>query len=398
MAISVNRDVSPEKRLLLCCARTQLSSELIDEIRELAALPLDWDPLLAAAAQNSLTPLLARHLSSCARDAAPVEQLKRLTNSVRANTARCLILTAELVRVMDHLRNAGITAVPYKGPVTAVQSYGDITLREFEDLDMVLRQQDMPQANEVMVSLGYSSKFPPAFSPCAGSTLIPGEYHYRDGTRRIAVELHTERTLRHFPFPPDLHALVQRLVTVSLSGHELQTFAPADALVMLCVHGTKDFWERISWIADVAGLIQTRPEIDWDAAFACADSCGARRMVHLGLALAAGMLGAPLPDEVGARVRRDPAATALTSELMNRLLRDDQSAPGAAARFSFRRRVVDGALAGWRYSIRLTLAPAEEDWEMMSLPAPLAPLYVFLRPLRLLRKYSGNSDGTRETM
>jgi hypothetical protein len=35
----------------------------------------------------------------------------------------------------------------------------------------------------------------------------------------------------------------------------------------------------------------------------------------------------------------------------------------------------------------LAVIPAEEDWQMVQLPAPLAPLYLALRPLRLLHKY-----------
>jgi hypothetical protein len=49
--------------------------------------------------------------------------------------------------------------------------------------------------------------------------------------------------------------------------------------------------------------------------------------------------------------------------------------------------MVQGMLAGWRYSLRLATVPAEEDWEMVQLPGPLAPLYLALRPLRLLHKY-----------
>ena len=48
--------------------------------------------------------------------------------------------------------------------------------------------------------------------------------------------------------------------------------------------------------------------------------------------------------------------------------------------------MLEGIFEGWRYSARLTVSPAEEDWEMVRLPRALAPLYVALRPLRLLHK------------
>jgi Uncharacterised nucleotidyltransferase len=396
MVRSVSESICPEKRLLLCCARTQLAPAFAEEIRGLVALPLDWGYLLAEAARNSLRPLLARHLSACAAEIVPPQQLKGLSDAVRANTARCLILTAQLIQVMDRFRQAGISAVPYKGPVIGVQAYEDITLREFEDLDIIVRQRDMPRINEVVTGLGYRPKFPWILSTGAGSALVPGEYQYREHSRGVVLELHTENTLRHFPVAPDLDDLARHLVPVFLSGHEIRTFAPEDALVMLCIHGSKDFWERISWIADIAELILASPELDWDAVGARADSWNARRILHLGLALASEMLDARLPDEVAARVQDDRVAAALASEVAHRLLRREQHAFGSAGRFSFRRRMLEGSLAGWRYSIRLAVAPAEEDWQMVRLPGPLAPLYIALRPLRLLRKYGwsgGDSQG-----
>ncbi|HEX4002180.1 MAG TPA: nucleotidyltransferase family protein [Candidatus Acidoferrales bacterium] len=370
---------------------------LAPEIRELAAGPIEWDYLLAEAENHSLRPLLARHLSACASEIVPAAALKRLTGAVRTNTGRCLILTAELIRLMDRFRDAGIRAVPYKGPVIAVQAYGDVALREFEDLDIVLPQRDMPRANEIVVGLGYRARFPWILSPDAASALVPGEYNYRDEARRILIELHTERTLRHFPVPPDLDDLARSFVPLTFSGHEIRTFAPEDALVMLCIHGAKDFWQKISWVVDIAELVRACPALDWGVAYRRADSWKARRILHLGLALATRMLDARLPDEIEARVTGDSAATALAAQVMRWLLAGEQGEFGSVRRFSFRRRMLSGALAGWRYSIRLAVLPAEEDWEMMQLSGRFAPLYVALRPLRLLRKYGWRGRDSRES-
>lgn len=386
MSLPARESVPTEKRLLVCCARTELSSELTIEIRDLAAQPLDWNYLFAEAADHALRPLLARHLSACAADLVPAPEWKRLSDAVRANTARCLILTAELIQIMDRFAEAGILAIPYKGPVTAAQAYGDITLREFEDLDIILRQQDMPRVDEIARGLGYQPKYDWVLTSGAAA-LIPGEYHYRDGARRMVLDLHTERTLRHFPVPPDLDALGRHRVGVSLTGHEIRTFAPEDALVMLCVHGSKDFWERISWIADIAEVIRAYPRLDWEEVSRRADSWNARRILHLGLALASGMLDANLPGEVHSQVESDRVVAELAARVAHRLLRREPTALGSAERFRFRRKMLEGAVDGWRYSLRLASAPVEEDWEMVRLPVRLAPLYLALRPLRLLRKY-----------
>lgn len=378
---------SPEKRLLVCCARTKLTPEVATTIREILAGPLDWDFLLWEAEENSITPLLDRHLSAVAPGAAPPAAQEQWKKTCRANTVRCLYLTAELINILRIFHSQNIAAIPYKGPVLAAQAYGDVALREFEDLDIILRQSDVPKAHAIIVSLGYKPKFDWILSPGAAASLVPGEYNYRDESRRAMVELHTEITLRHFPIKPDLDAFIRNLVPVRVSNRDMLTFAAEDLLPMLCIHGSKDFWERLSWMADVSELVQSHPALDWDRVLRFAQPLNATRMLNLGLALAAGVLGASLPPEISARVKADRVAGEVAAEVRQRLLTRPFRTLDAAGRFQFRRRMLAGKFDGWRYAMRLAVVPSEDDWERMRLPRALAPLYVALRPLRLLQKY-----------
>jgi hypothetical protein len=391
MLVPAKHEVCPEKKLLLCCARTRLERGVAEQIHKLVAQPLDWPYLLSEAAENSIQPLLEKQLCAAVPDAIPPEYLAQLKSASRANTVRCLYLTAELNKILELFESQGIQSIPYKGPVLAQQAYGDMTLREFEDLDIILRQSDLPRAHEIILGQGYRAKFPWILSPGAAASLVPGEYNYSAIERRIMIELHTERTLRHFPVVPYLDEFSQRLVTVELSGRDMRTFCPEDALPVLCIHGSKDFWERISWVADISELVQAHPRLDWDAVGRRTESLRTQRMLHLGLTLAARLLDAPLPREILQSASSDAAVAAVAGEVERRLLSREVIPVDAAGRFHFRRRLVPGAVAGWRYAIRLAVVPAEEDWLMVRLPAQLAPLYTVLRPLRLLRKYGWTS-------
>ncbi len=377
----------PEKQLLVCCARTQITPEIAAGIRKILAGQLDWDYLLWEAEENSVTPLLERHLAAVAPGAAPPAAQQQLKKTCRANTVRCLYLTAELFNILRLFQSQNIPAIPYKGPVLAAQAYGDIALREFEDLDIILRQRDVPKAHEIIVSLGYKPKFDWILSPGATASLVPGEYNYRDEPRRAMVELHTEITLRHFPIMPDLDVFIRNLAPVRVSDRDIPTFTAEDLLPMLCIHGSKDFWERLSWIADVSELIRSHPALDWDRVLRFAEPLHATRMLNLGLALATRVLDAALPPEVNARVQSDRVAGQVAAEVHQRLLSRPFRTLDAAGRFHFRRRMLAKNLEGWRYAARLAVVPSEDDWQMMRLPHALSPLYIALRPLRLLRKY-----------
>ena len=368
---------------------------MAEEIRTLVTGPIDWDFLLREAADYSVTPLLCRQLLAVAADLVAPSRIQRMNEIMRANAMRNLVLTAELFTILNLFRSEGISAIPYKGPVLAAQAYGDVALRDFEDLDIILRQRDMAKANEIMTSLGYRPKYPWILSAEATASLVPGEYNYRDEPRRMMIELHTERTLRHFPLPPDLDDLASRLVPVSVGGRDLLTFSPDDMLLLLCIHGSKDFWERLSWIADVAEFVQAYPALNWDVCLRRAQSWRAQRMLNVGLALAVRFFNPQLPLEISSRVRADSAAQSVASQVERRLLARQRPELGGAGRFNFRRLMLEDVFAGWRYSLRLATVPSEDDWSMMRLPNPLAPLYVALRPLRLLRKY-GVSDANAQ--
>ena len=386
MNLSTSEVSSPEKRLLVCCARRELRPAMVDEIRSLVRGPIDWELLLREAAEHSVAPLLSRHLSVFAADLIDPAQLEQLSQLARAHAMRSLVFTAELVSIMGRFDAAGIEAIPYKGPVLAVQAFGDVALREFEDLDIVLRQRDVPIANEVMASLGYRAKFP-ALAAVDGASVVPAEYMYLDEPRRMMVELHTERTLRHFPVAPNLDDLTSRLVAISVAGHDLFTFGPEDTFILLCIHGSKHFWERLSWIADIAAFIDAHPDLDWAQILRRAELWRANRIVTISLALALRFFGSPLPADVSVRVRSDSSANAIARRIEQSFSSRQRREPGAFARFRLRRQMLEGFAEGWSYSVRLATLPSDDDWFAMRLPSFLAPLYPVLRPLRLLGKY-----------
>jgi Uncharacterised nucleotidyltransferase len=382
----LNGSISREKELLTYCARPALRPEIAARIREVASEPLDWDSTLQQAEEHSLLPLLERNLRT-AGALVPPDRLARLETMARDNAKRCLALTAEVIRVLDLFKTRGISAVPYKGPITAAQAYGDLTARQFEDLDFVLTQSQLEAADAALRVLGYEPRF--RWAPSSGARrFAPGEYAYFHPGRQANLELHTEATLRHFPVPPRLDDLFARSEAVDLSGHSVLTFCRADALVVLSIHGAKDFWQKLIWIADIAAFLDSQAPMDWDRVRRTSQELRAERIVRLGIALAQSVVNATAPQDISAAVEGDAQAQKLAADVTSRFL--SCSAPGRRAleRFQFRRHMVRAGAFAWRYAIRLALAPAEEDWRALPLPGPLAPVYAALRPFRLWRKYS----------
>ena len=60
-----------------------------------------------------------------------------------------------LETVLDALSAKGVTAIPFKGVTLAQAAYGDLSLRECADLDLIVEQASIPQARKVLWSQGY---------------------------------------------------------------------------------------------------------------------------------------------------------------------------------------------------------------------------------------------------
>ncbi len=375
----------PEREVLLLLARTELNAAQQEQLRSWLG-QVDWDGLILLAERHGLLPLLNEHLAQVAPNLLPPYWQPFVARCVQAVATHGLELTAELVRVVAALAEQGLTAVPYKGPVAAALLYGNLALRTFGDLDILVREREIVAAAAVLERLGYRATFgsDPAELRRHGA---PGQYAFRHRERRHLVELHTEATLRYFPLRVDFEEFWSRLQPAPIGGTSLCTLAPEDLLLFLCVHGAKDFWERLAWIADVAQLVRRHPGLDWEATLARAQRYGAGRIVRLGLTLAQQLLEAPLPAAVAAQVRADAAAASLAQQITGELFAETNSFEQLVRRFWFRVRLHGRLGGGLRYAARLLFQPTEADWEAVRLPRPLYGLYYLVRPARLAWRY-----------
>jgi len=346
--------------------------------------------MLNLAVENGLLPLLCEHLSRYSQIQIPGDISNRLREENRQYSMRSLLLMAELLRIVNNLRQRQIPALPYKGPTLAQFAYGNPSLRQFEDLDIVVAQQFMPRAYDEMNALGYEARLPRKSFLAKRRREIPGEYVFLHKQNRALVEFHTEFTLRHFPSPPRIDEMARRPAIVCVNGREVPTFSPADNLLMLCVHGAKDFWSRLIWVADVAAIAEKLSAADWQRLLEEADRYDASRMVNLGLCLAHSIFQTQPPSEFLQRVRQDVAVRSIASQFRDQLLVARKLPDGILWRSRYRIAMVQGFARGVRYWLRLSTAPAEEDWSAADFRSRSGVASSFFRPLRLWRKYAGS--------
>ena len=376
-----------EDELILCCARAHLHALAAERIPALLQQDLDWSLLISTAVDQHIDPLVYSQLRTYPRGAVPVDWMEFLQNFSRNTVVNNLNLTGHLIQILELFQSKGILGIPYKGPVLAALAYGNLGLRRFMDLDLLVRQADLAGAAELLVSQGYSAQKAEGFSATKRGDRIPGQYLFRSELDECLVELHTERTLRYFPRPIDFNELEKRLVPVSLGGKPVLTLSLEDLLCFVSVHGTKHMWDRLQWVFDVAMLAQIPREEEWPRIEERAKEMQCLRMVHLGLYLAKDFFDAPLPEELWLSLKADRSILRMGDAVRMRRFRGARKMPGIVERAAFRVRSIESRWAGLRYCMKMAFRPTEDDWRFVAVPKTLGMAYPLLRPFFLLRKY-----------
>jgi hypothetical protein len=272
------------------------------------------------ASVQAVMPLVYRYLTSELGGTLPAEATSGLRRAFYGNSVRNLHLARELVRLTTLLEQGGVEPLALKGPALATAAYGAVTMRQFNDLDLLVRKGEVRRAADILLAAGYA--------PRAGYRLAdldrPGAYEIamvRTGAL-MEIDLHWRLIPPYFPLALDSEDLWRRAVRIEVEGAPVRTLTPADHLLYLCAHGAKHGWQALGGICDLAELIRATsrapaptlsqsssqvPYIDWDELSARAEQAAAHRALELGVLLAHELLDAAVPAGILAAARRERA-------------------------------------------------------------------------------------------
>lgn len=367
--------MTPESALVLACARPRPDPAAI---RLLAAGPIDWARWRELAELHSVAPLLYWRLRQSCPEAVPPEVLGALEKRFRASAERGLRLSAELVEVMERLEAAGLDAVAFKGPVLAWWAYGHPGLREYLDLDILVRREEVGRAREVLRARGYRPQAPLNGALEGNFRRWLGQLTYVRDDLQVAVDLHW--TLA----PPAFGLRLERgqRLRVPIGSRAVPTLEAEDTLLLLAYHGAKHAWRPLNFLCDLAMLVTALP-IGFETALARAAGQRLRRRLLLGLCLAHELLGVELPAAVYHQATADGRVGKLAAEVREDLLAG-RPAPDESR---FQLRVADRRRDALRLWLASVFKPTEADWAALRIPPSLFPLYYLARPVRLLVKH-----------
>lgn len=285
--------------LRLCCAICAGDPDIARQLAESRKGHIDWMALIEVAKNHRLEMLLYRAVNSGLAEFAGSSALEALRSLYADNLARGRALTAGLLRLLEQLATEQVPAIPFKGPVLAAQLFGDIALRIYGDLDLLIRECDAATVTRIMADQGYRA-----------SAMSLGWERSFVRANGDSVDVHWSIAEKIHQFPLTADELWARRATTTLAGTPVPTLCPQDMLLTICFNGLTEDWQRCDRIADVAALMRANGAIDWPEFLDLCRRRGCERLVLVGLHLAKELFLVKLPQCVELRLQSHHKAIA----------------------------------------------------------------------------------------
>jgi hypothetical protein len=351
----------------------------------LAALlrsPIKWERLLSLAEQHCVIPAVFNLLQD--RPDVPASIQSAVKARFQRNVRNALRLSAALSGILQRFEGSGIEVLPHKGPVLAELLFGDVTMRQFGDLDLLIRARDIPRARAALQELGYEPNL--LLSARQERAYLRSGYEYVFGcdAAKYLIELQWQILPRFYSVGFDMDALFARSVETEFEGQRARMLRKEDLMLVTCVHAAKHEWSRLGMLRDIAALGGL--DLDWNWVEHEARRLGIVRIVLISLLLARDLLGYQLPDDFG--VGHDIGiCEQLANGFQRRLRNGDQPDTDSLDYFRTMLRLRERWQDRARFAVRLAITPGVREWHSLSIPDRLFPMYRVVRGIRLLRRF-----------
>lgn len=375
--------MNQQANLIVQCAKAYLSG--VAPLKAgLAGNDIDWVELERTAEQQSMTPVIAFTLTKHCGETVSPAICQRMRDKLRHIALVNLAAVHEWQRVLKALSGAGVSAISIKGPSLALLAYRTFALREFTDLDLLVRPTEVLKARDVLVNEGYRLSSPVVSDSDSAFLRSPNrELGFVNDEGCKPIELHWGILHQMFSFQLPVDQLFESACLQRHDGTSFLSLSPEYLLLYLCAHGTKHCWASVRWLCDIACYVQTVRELDWEVCILRAKAANCDLVLKHSLLLAHQVLGLELPPTIWDYISGDAKALSLANTASTFLFRDD----GDLGYCEVLRYYLAFA-NGWRDRIRLILkrvfVPAEPDWQKIRLPRPLYFLYYVVRPTRFI--------------
>jgi hypothetical protein len=339
----------------------------------------------------------------------PEDFKARIKTELHSITLNNFSLAKETERIIQELSLLGVTAMPYKGVSFSKQFYGDISMRESSDIDLIIDAEDLEKTFPFFEKDGFHAALSMGkdYQTLGSTEFIHQNKDFcfdkigKDGAASFHVELHWEITHPRYLAPKTLNQFDKTgIESGNLVTANCRLLQPTEHVRAICLHHmVHDGIEYIKTLLDLGQGLKAITQSNNSHALA-------KKMEAMGETYEIGAIFQSLESLFGLQPNFRMETTSRTHEACEHILEYNlQSTVGRYQRHRmlsllnhYRRTVKNRVLFIKDPSLQKTFvkqywwnvfSPQQAEKEFIKLPGFLHFLYFIIRPIRIaLRKKS----------
>jgi hypothetical protein len=368
-------NLSPELNILIRSTGMNSGDILPDFVN--ANRNIDWAFLIQLGIDHGVLPLLYNRLKNIESVGIHSSDIKKIKPLYLINAGRNTIVANRILKLEQLLSKHQIEVVFFKGAVLALQAFADLNLRNFCDIDVLIKPDDFERVYDILESEGYQSLKPAIGKRKEIWIRNRRNFEFKNGT--FIYDFHQQ--VMQGPKFLQLKDCFNNNTAVEILSGSIPTLNAEDTVIMLVLHGTHHGWIYLKYVVDLAHFSNAhRNRIQWKNLMEKARHMGCRRMVLIGMWLCREYCNLELNSEVKRLLQQDKKSLKLVGYFSAQIL--SESKPGLIPVLAFPR-----SLDSWHHKIKYFLYfifhPSDLDLLTVRFPVFLYPLYYIVRPLRL---------------
>ena len=246
---------------------------------------IDWEYILSSAKRLGAAPLLWRHLQKEEfSPLVPNHVLQSLRSAYHRQAMKGLRTQAQIQKLNQAATDRGIPVIFLKGAALSRWLYEDMALRPMSDIDILIKNQDIPRTQQMLHDLGYEQKQGARQTPMLEDFAVEwnhlSPFHLKNGQR---VEVHTNVFGQYPNGLSQKQRLWQTAETVTKPAGPFLRLSNECFLLHLLLHLYNHMMKggmSLYWICDIVELLRkTGPNINWQTVCSLGENLEAQNSI-----------------------------------------------------------------------------------------------------------------------
>lgn len=294
-------ELRPEERLILSCIKIHSTPEELEQMDGLILQVGDWEKFVTTVIDRGIGPLFYKKLPLLTNSSLiPVAITTKLQQAYYKTFSRSTYLYDSFRKVAEEFNAVNIPVIALKGIYLSEWLYSDIGLRQFSDIDLLVKEEDGERSLAILSGMGY------IMFDTHETEIVKSQneiVHYSpmilNGVSiEIHIKLHIEKEHYHLP----IDELWKNAIHVTISKMPVFALNFNDLLIHLCIHLDKHFRSghvQFTCFNDITNLLDKyKTTIDWNDFIDTCRKYSCENIVFLYIVIVYKYMNAPVPESI----------------------------------------------------------------------------------------------------